>query len=112
MLSYFYTIKNPQKEVYSSTFIEVLLVLSIFSKEIGSRRILGIDFDFIAYPFAVVIFLYYLRQILLSEIFPWRLYLYLIISTLFSILLLKMAYTGFLKQIVPIVIIYSVNFFS
>jgi hypothetical protein len=111
MLSYFYTIKNPQKEVYSSTFIEVLIVLSIFSKEIGSRRIFGIDFDFIAYPFAVVTFLYYLRQILLSEVLPWRLYLYLIISTLFSILLLKTTYAGFLKQIVPIIIIYSVNFF-
>lgn len=111
LLSSFYTITAPNRKVYAASLIEVLLVLSVFTKEIGSRRIGGIDFDFIAYPFALLCFLFYLKKIILSETFPWKIYLYLIISSLFSILLLKLSYAGFLKQIPSIIIIFSVNFF-
>ncbi|WP_152267590.1 hypothetical protein [Agriterribacter humi] len=94
-----------------ASLVEVLLVLSVFTKEIGSRRIFGIDFDFIAYPFAIVFFLFHLKDIVLAETFPWKIYLYLIIISLFSILLLQLSYGGFLKQFLPILIIYSINFF-
>ena len=111
MLAYFKTITSPNKLVYEASFPELMLIISIFSKEIGSRRILGIDFDFIAYPFAILYFLFYLKEIFLSETFPWKLYLYLISTSLFSILTLNLLYSGFFKQIVPIIIILSVNFF-
>lgn len=110
-LSSFYTITAPNRKVYAASFVEFLLVLSVFTKEIGSRRIAGIDFDFIAYTFALLCFLFYLKKIVLSETFPWKIYLYLIISSLFSILFLKLSYGGLLKQIPSIIIIFSVNFF-
>lgn len=111
VLSYFHTVTAPNKKIYSATLAETLLVLSVFTKEIGSRRLFGIDFDFIAYPFAILIFLFYIKKIVLSETFPWKIYLYLILSSLFSILYLQLSFSGFLKQIFPIIIIFSVNVF-
>ncbi|HRN55093.1 MAG TPA: hypothetical protein PLS00_00550 [Niabella sp.] len=111
VLNYFHTVTAPNKKIYSATLIETLLVLSVFTKEIGSRRVFGVDFDIIAYPFAILIFLLHIKRIALSESFPWKIYLYLILSSLFSILYLQLSYGGFLKQIFPIIIIFSVNFF-
>lgn len=111
LLSPLYTITAPNKRSYTASLIEILLVLSVFTKEIGARRIGGIDFDLIAYPFAILCFLFYLRRIFLSEYLPWKTYLYLIVSSLFSILTLKLGYGGFLKQIPSIIIIFSVNLF-
>lgn len=111
VLSSFHTLTAPNKTTYTASLLETMLVLSVFTKEIASRRLLGIDFDFIAYPFAILVFLFYIRQVILSETFPWKIYLYLILSSLFSILFLKLEYSGFFKQIFPIVTIFSVNFF-
>lgn len=111
VLSYFHTLTAPNKKTYTASFAESLLVLSVFTKEIGSQRIFGIDFDFIAYPFAIVFLLSHIKKIIQSETFPWKIYLCLVITSLFSILFLQLSYSGFLKQIFPIVIIFSVNFF-
>jgi hypothetical protein len=107
-----HTLQSPDKKKrYIASLAEVLLVLSVFTKEIGSRRTFGIDFDYIAYPFAIVFFLFHLKEIVLAETFPWKIYLYLIITSLFSILMLQLTYDGFFKQIFPLAIIFSVNFF-
>lgn len=112
VLSSLHTLRSPDKKrVYLASLVEVLLVLSVFTKEIGSRRIFGIDFDFIAYPFAILFLLFHIKEIVLSETFPWKIYLYLVVTSLFSILLLQLSYGGFLKQLFPILIIFSVNFF-
>lgn len=111
VLSYFHTLTAPNKKTYTASLAETLLVISVFTKEIGSRRLFGIDFDFIAYPFAILFLLLYLKKIIRSDTLPWKIYAYLIITSLFSILVLQLSYGGFLKQIFPIVIIFSVNFF-
>lgn len=111
VLSYFHTLTAPNKKIYTASLAETLLVLSVFTKEIGSRRLFGIDFDFIAYPFAIIIFLFYIKKIILSETFPWKIHLYLILSSLFSIFFLNLGYGGFLKQFPSVAIIFSVNFF-
>ncbi len=110
VLKYFHTLTFDHKRIYSASFAETMLVLSVFTKEIGTKRIFGIDFDFIAYSFAVVFFLWNIRKIFTNETFPWKIYGYLIISSLFSILLLQLGYGGFLKQFIPITIIFLVNF--
>lgn len=112
MFSYLHTLRSPdKKKVYLASLVEVLLVLSVFTKEIGSRRIFGIDFDFIAYPFAILFLLFHVKNIILSETFPWKIYVYLAITSLFSILFLQLSYSSFLKQLFPILIIFSINFF-
>ncbi len=110
VLKYFHTLSFDHKRIYSASFVETMLVLSVFTKEIGTRRIFGIDFDFIAYPFAVIFFLWNIRKIFTDQTFPWRAYGYLIASSLFSILLLQLNYGGFFKQFIPITIIFLVNF--
>ncbi len=111
-LAYLHILRSPdKKKVYVASLAETLLVLSVFTKEIGSRRIFGIDFDFIAYPFAILFLLFHVKDIILSETFPWKIYVYLAITSLFSILFLQLSYDGFLKQFLPIIIIFSVNFF-
>jgi hypothetical protein len=99
------------KYSYLSTFPEFFLVLAVFTKELGSSRIMGIDFDWIGYPFFIFYFVLRLRDILLSNSFPWKLFLLLVGGTFISIFVLGIGWGGFLKQIFSIIIIYSVNFF-
>lgn len=97
-------------EIYISSFPELLLVLSVFTKEIASRRIGGIDFDFIAYPVSIYYFLLFFGRLVSVHGNLWRLYFYVISSSIFSILFFNLEYGNFLKQIIPIIIIYSANF--
>lgn len=99
------------KESYISTIPETLLVIAVFTKELGSRNLFGIDFDYIGYPFFILYFIYHLREVMLSQAVPWKMFLYLSVTSIFSILLLNLSWGGFLKQIFPIVIIFSVCFF-
>ncbi|KIC94659.1 hypothetical protein OI18_11285 [Flavihumibacter solisilvae] len=85
--------------------------MSVFSKEIATRRLFGVDFDYFSYTFALVFFIFNLKRILYFQGTPWKLYGYLVFSSLISIVTLNMGYGGFLKQIIPILILYSVNFF-
>ena len=99
-----------ETKLYMASFAEVLLVFSVFTKEIASSRIFGIDFDFVAYTFAIGYFIYNFRSLIATAAVPWKLFLYFILSSLFSIIFLNLGYGGFLKQIIPIIIIYAVNF--
>lgn len=99
------------RSIYISSIPELLLVIAVFTKEIGSRRLLGIDFDYIGYPFFIIYFLYRLRGMLFSKTVPWKLFIYLIGSAAFAIFFLNIGPGGFLKQIFPIIIIYSVCFY-
>lgn len=96
--------------IYISSIPELLLVAGVFTKEIASSRVLGIDFDFVTYPFCIFYFLLKLKNILHSSAVPWKMYIYILVSSLFSILFLNLEYSNFLKQMIPIVIIFSVNF--
>lgn len=99
------------KYTYLSTLPELLLVIAVFTKEIASSRLFGIDFDWFGYPFFIMYFIMKLRDIILSKSVPWGLFVYLIASSVFAILFLGLQWGGFLKQIFPIVIIFTVNFF-
>lgn len=96
---------------YKFNFSEILLVIAVFTKEIGSRRLFGVDFDMIGYPFFALYFIFNLQKILVSKATPRIFFAYIISSSLFSILLLGLGYGNFLKQIIPIILILSVNFF-
>lgn len=111
MLGYFRSVTINKKRIYNASFVETMLVLSVFTKEIATRRIFGIDFDFIAYTFAIFFFFFNVRRIFFSDTIPWKIYIYLIITSLFSILFLQLGYGGFFKQLFPILIIFSTNFF-
>lgn len=103
-------IPQPEGNVYVSSFAETILVFCVFTKEIASRRIAGVDIDLFNYPFCILYFIFFLTRIIKKPAVPWKMYLYIILSSLFSIFFLSLAYGGFLKQIIPVVIIFSVNF--
>lgn len=96
---------------YRFSLSEVLLVIAVFSKEVGTSRFLGVDFDFIGYPFFILYFILNFHKIVVSKATPHLLFAYLTFSSLFSILLLNLGYANFLKQLIPILLIFSVNFF-
>lgn len=96
---------------YRFNFSEILLVIAVFTKEIGTIRLFGVDFDMIGYPFFILYFLINFYRIIVSRSVPHKLFAYLIISSLFSILLLNLGYANFLKQLIPILLIFAVNFF-
>lgn len=96
--------------MYINSIPEAFLVLSVFTKELASSGLAGVDFDFIGYPFAIIYFVLHLQRILQSATTPWKLYFYITLSSLFSIFLLDLEYGNFLKQIIPIIILFTVNF--
>jgi hypothetical protein len=82
----------------------------VFTKEIGSRNDFGVDFDYISYPFFIFYFLFHIARIVRQNAAPRALFLYLIASSIISIVALNLPADGFLKQILPIIIIVSVCF--
>jgi hypothetical protein len=104
------SVPNGKGLMYVNSIPEAFLVLSVFTKELASRGLAGIDFDFIGYPFAIIYFTLHLQRILRSETTPWKMYFYIIVSSLFSILLLDLEYGNFFKQLIPIILIFTVNF--
>src|SRR5690606_27548055 len=73
---------------------EIFLVASVFTKMIGSSRIFGIDFDFIAYPFFIVFFVLNFKGIVLENLrYKWF-YLFIVSASLFSIFFLGLSGDG------------------
>lgn len=95
---------------YKYSIPELFLVIAVFTKEIGSRNDFGIDFDYIGYPFFILYFFFYFGRIIRYNVTPKILFLYLIFSSLFSLILLNLSMDSFIKQIIPIIIILSVSF--
>lgn len=105
------TVQIAKAKIYLASWPETFLILSIFSKELASIRIFGIDFDFFAYSFALIFLIWKMNRIFSFPLIPWKIYGYLLGSSLLSIAIAKMQFDGFIKQFIPILIIYSVNFY-
>lgn len=105
------TVPLNATQLYLSSWPEFLLVLAVFSKELATRRLFGVDFDIFGYPVAIILLLTQFRNIILSKAVPWSLYLYLLVTSLLSIAMLQLGFGGFLKQMIPILIIFTVNFY-
>ncbi|MBS1604118.1 MAG: hypothetical protein JST42_15725 [Bacteroidetes bacterium] len=103
------TIKYKNR-YYRYTWAEIFFVIAVFTKEIGSRNFLGIDFDFISYPFYILYFVVNITKTLNPKTAPVALLLYLSVSSIISIALLDLKFDGFLKQIIPIIIILTASF--
>jgi hypothetical protein len=103
-------IPQSQGKVYISSIPELMLVFIVFTKEIASKRIAGVDIDLINYPFCIIYFMLHLTRMIQGSGIPWKMYFFMVVTSLFSIFLLGLGFGGFMKQIIPIVIIFSVNF--
>jgi hypothetical protein len=95
---------------YKYTWSEIFLVISVFTKELGTRNDFGIDFDYLGYPFYIIYFFFHIAKILRENAAPRSLFLYLTASSIFSIIVLNIPPDGFLKQIIPIFVIMTVSF--
>ncbi len=95
---------------YKYSWPEVLFVLSVFTKEIGTKQFLGVGFDFISYPFFIFYFIFNITRIVDRKTAPLGVLAYLILSSLISIAMLNMKLDGFLKDIIPIVVILASGF--
>ena len=95
---------------YKYSWPEIFIVGAVFTKELGTRNDFGIDFDFIGYPFFILYFFFFIAKILRENAAPRSLFLYLIASSIISIVTLNIPPDGFLKQIIPIIIILTVSF--
>jgi hypothetical protein len=102
-------IKTPAG-LYKYSWSEIFLVGAVFTKELGSRNLAGIDFDYLGYPFFILYFFLYFGRIVRLNAAPFGLYLYFIFTSLISITWLNLPLTGFFKQIIPIIVILSVSF--
>jgi hypothetical protein len=95
---------------YKFTWSEIFLVGAVFTKELGTRNLGGIDFDYLGYPFFILYFFLYFGRIVRLNASPVGLYLYFVLSSLISITWLNLSLASFFKQIVPIIVILSVSF--
>jgi hypothetical protein len=77
---------------------------------LGSRNDFGVDIDYLGYPFYILYFLIYITKIVKDNAAPKALFLYLIASSIVSIVALNVPPDGFVKQIIPIIIILTVSF--
>lgn len=89
----------------SSSWIILLLVVAIFTKELFTRMVGGVMVDFFGYLFFSVYFALNLPRIRFSRYFLYALIFWTLCSLL-SILWLDLPFFPFLKQLIPIVIIY------
>jgi hypothetical protein len=102
-------IKTPSG-LYKFTWSEIFLVAAVFTKELGTRNLGGIDFDWLGYPFFILYFFLYFGRIVRLNASPFGLYLYFILSSLISITWLNLSMSNFFKQIIPLIVILSVTF--
>jgi hypothetical protein len=77
---------------------------------LGSRNDFGVDIDYLGYPFYILYFLIHITKIVRENAAPKALFLYLIASSVVSIVTLNIPPDGFVKQIIPIIIIFTVSF--
>jgi hypothetical protein len=99
-----------RKTGYQYSWSEIFIVLAIFTKELGSSNDFGVDIDYLGYPFYVLYFLINITRIIRENAAPKALFLYLIASSIISIVSLNLPPDGFIKQIVPIIVIVTVSF--
>lgn len=103
-------ILNRRAGDYRYSWSEIFIVLAVFTKELGSRNDFGIDFDYLGYPFFILYFLFFITKIIHDNAAPKAVFLYLIASSLVSVVVLNVPPDGFLKQIIPLIIILTVTF--
>ena len=77
-----------------------LFVATVFSKEIGSLTIAGIDYDMIGYSFCIIYFLRYLRGLYLNSSLNYFLF-FLLCSSLIAKAYLNLSLSPLFKQWIP-----------
>ena len=86
-----------------------MVVLAIFSRELGKGSLFGIDFDWISYPFYILFFLALMITLKLSfDKYLIILFSLLILGGVYGKVIMGLSFTPFLKQLTPIIIIYTV----
>jgi len=89
------------------TLFASLLPFTIFTKELGMLSIGGIQFDFISYPFFIIVFLTYLLSnritIRKTELLVFG---YILTIGIVNIILFNLQVKPFIKQLFPILLIY------
>jgi len=93
----------------SAAIVILLLVCSIFSKELFTRNVGGVQVDFFGYTFFSFYFLINLSRLRFSRHFLYVLFIWAFCS-LISILWLDLPFFPFFKQLLPIIIIYFSSF--
>ena len=86
-----------------------LFVATVFSKEIGSLTIAGIDYDMIGYSFCIIYFLRYLRGLYLNSSLNYFLF-FLLCSSLIAKAYLNLSLSPLFKQWIPFALIFLVNY--
>ena len=89
--------------------VSVLLVLSVFTKELFSKTIGGVSVDLFGYTFFTIYFVFNFHKFKIPKIF-WVITYLIIISTLISIFRFDYDYKLFLKVFIPTVIILSASY--
>ena len=87
-----------------------LIILSVFSKELFTYYIADFGIDFFAYPVAVLIFFIYLKYLDVNKKMVYFI-IYSSLTAIISILIFDLNFLGFLKTIVPLLIVYLANYF-
>jgi O-antigen ligase len=95
---------------YQYTWPEIFFILSVFTKEIGTRNVLGFDFDLISYTFFILYFIINITSVLNPKTAPVAMLLYMTISSIVSIAVLDLKFDGFFKGMIPIIIMMTSGF--
>lgn len=86
-----------------------MVVLAIFSRELGKGSLFGIDFDWISYPFYILYFLVLILTLRLSfDRYLIALFTFLTIGGVYAKVTMGLSFIPLLKQLTPIIIIYTV----
>ncbi|MDB4273903.1 O-antigen ligase family protein [Algibacter sp.] len=93
-----------------SKMLVLLIVISIFTKELFSGNIGGVSIDFFAYGVSTVLFINYFMHFHSNQKII-NFLIYAVITALFSILIFDLEWFPFFKAIVPIFIIYLSTYF-
>ena len=96
---------NYQNKAFS--FWTIMVIVSIFSIELGKIDLFGLDFDVISYPFYVLFFLSLLiTNRLYIDKFLVTFIMMILLGGLYSKFVLDLSILPFLKQFFPILIIF------
>lgn len=105
------TLKKSGVLPYSKTyhFTAIMVIIAIFSREIGKGSLGGLDIDWISYPIYVAFFfVLILTQRWVLDKFLVYFFSLLLLSGLFSKFFLGLSLLPFFKQFLPIVLIYTI----
>ena len=91
-----------------NSFMALMVVVSIFSRELGKGSLFGLDFDWISYPFYVLFFLgLLLTNRFFIDKFIFSFFIVILFGGIYSKLYLNLALQPFFKQFLPIFVIFS-----